>query len=222
MVRKKGKFVHVSIFKNGIVPSDWNALSAGKVGAWGAGCVHRAIVVTTETVCVHSQELQVVGASLGYGCWARALDMLKDGCLPMEDIITHRMPLASFKEAYALAMKPLNAVKVVLDPSLKATAGAGGKGAATTSVEASVASATPAASGGAGGGAGAGATPASAAASTAASTTGGVFELPGSVVWVTGSSRGIGRAIAQRTLCLLVWLWAARHWAAHMHASRQV
>lgn len=95
MVRKCGRLVHVSIM-NEPATLLWNTISAGK-------------------------ELDVLGSSLGRGCWPRSFKLLEEGLLPLDDIITHRMGLPEYVKGFDMCMHPDaehgNVIKVVLEPS---------------------------------------------------------------------------------------------------------
>ena len=53
--------------------------------------------------------------STSYTCWDRALSLLATGLVKPESIITHRLPLAKWEEAFA-AIEDLSALKVILHP----------------------------------------------------------------------------------------------------------
>lgn len=53
--------------------------------------------------------------STSFTSWDRAIHLMAEGLLPSETIITHRMPLAEWKEAFAI-LEAQQALKVVLHP----------------------------------------------------------------------------------------------------------
>lgn len=87
-----GKFVCYSVFRDAF-PADWSIIGDVK-------------------------ELQIIGAHLGRDCWPRALEMIgKEGVLPLEDIITHRLSLKDVNEALDLVVSGRNSVKVMILPN---------------------------------------------------------------------------------------------------------
>ena len=64
------------------------------------------------------KELRIIGAHLGRDCWPRALEMIgKEGVLPLEDIITHRLSLKDVNEALDLVVSGKESVKVLILPN---------------------------------------------------------------------------------------------------------
>jgi len=55
-----------------------------------------------------------------YGSWERCIRILASGALPLEHLLTHRLPLSEWGEGYRL-MEERQAVKVLLLPDSKAT-----------------------------------------------------------------------------------------------------
>lgn len=90
LLRKRGRFVEYSVFKE---PSsvDWSIISDDK-------------------------ELDVLGAHLGPHCWEAAIRMIESGRLPLDDICTHQLPLAQFKEGLEMVDRSQESVKVSLIP----------------------------------------------------------------------------------------------------------
>jgi hypothetical protein len=137
------------------------------------------------------KELSIIGSNLGRGSWPEALEMIADGLLPVEMMATHRVPLNMFSKAIALSMRPNDinrAIKAVIHttPDFKTPVLAHG----VKMIEEEASEIAAAAS------AAAAASPAPVVAPSKPLP--GAFCLAGSVVWVTGSARGIGRAIATK------------------------
>jgi erythritol/L-threitol dehydrogenase len=90
MIRKLGTFVEFSVMGQPVTV-DW-------------------------TIIGDTKELNIRGAHLGPYCYPIAIDMLQKGLLPMDRIVTHQLPLASFQAAFNLASAGEQAIKVVLIP----------------------------------------------------------------------------------------------------------
>jgi threonine dehydrogenase-like Zn-dependent dehydrogenase len=91
LLRKLGTFVEYSVFKDDVTV-DWSIISDDK-------------------------ELDVRGAHLGPYCWPAAVRMLESGMLPMDEIVTHQLPVADFQEGLELVGSGTKSVKVSLIPS---------------------------------------------------------------------------------------------------------
>ena len=76
LLRKLGTFVEYSVFGSDVTV-DWSIISDDK-------------------------ELDVLGAHLGPHCWPAAVRMLESGRLPMDEIVTHQLPLAEFQQGLDL------------------------------------------------------------------------------------------------------------------------
>lgn len=87
-----------------------------KLGTFVEFSVMREPVTTDWTIIGDSKELNIHGAHLSPYCYPIAIDMLQRGLLPMEKIITHQLPLASFQEGFDLVAAGKNAIKVTLVP----------------------------------------------------------------------------------------------------------
>jgi len=90
MIRKLGTFVEFSLMREPVT-ADW-------------------------TIIGDSKELNIHGAHLGPYCYPIAIDMLQKGLLPMEHIVTHEMPLTSFREGIDLVKTGDRSIKVALIP----------------------------------------------------------------------------------------------------------
>lgn len=91
MIRKLGTFVEFSVMKEPVTV-DWTIIGDGK-------------------------ELNIHGAHLGPYCYPVAIRMLQQGLLPMDEIVTHQLPLERFQEGIDLVASGLTSVKVTLTPT---------------------------------------------------------------------------------------------------------
>jgi len=87
-----------------------------KLGTFVEFSVMREPVTVDWTIIGDSKELNIHGAHLGPHCYPVAIRMLQEGRLPMADIITHRMPLASYQEGLDLVASGASSIKVTLEP----------------------------------------------------------------------------------------------------------
>ena len=55
-------------------------------------------------------------AHLGPGCYPIAIDMIQKGLLPMDRIVTHRLPLERFQDGIDLVAAGDRSIKVMLQP----------------------------------------------------------------------------------------------------------
>lgn len=91
MIRKLGTFVEFSVFSSE-TSVDWSIIGDRK-------------------------ELTIVGAHIsGPDGYPVAIDFLQRGVVRVDDIVTHEFPLKDFKEAFELAAKGDDSIKVVLRP----------------------------------------------------------------------------------------------------------
>jgi 2-desacetyl-2-hydroxyethyl bacteriochlorophyllide A dehydrogenase len=89
-IRKMGTFVEFSVFKD-LVTVDWSIISDRK-------------------------ELNVFGAHLSPYCYETVIEWISDGKMPTEGVVTHKYPLDRWKEAFSVAEKGENSLKVILIP----------------------------------------------------------------------------------------------------------
>ncbi|MCG8352154.1 MAG: alcohol dehydrogenase catalytic domain-containing protein [Chloroflexales bacterium] len=87
-----------------------------KLGAFVEFSVMRELVTTDWTIIGDSKELNIHGSHLGPYCYPIAIDMLARGLLPMEQIVTHQMPLADFQQGIDLVARGDSSIKVTLEP----------------------------------------------------------------------------------------------------------
>jgi len=90
MIRKAGRFVEFSVFRE-LVTVDWSIIGDTK-------------------------ELDIMGAHLSPHAYPTAIRMMRDGLLPMDKIISHRLPLEAFEEGIALVLDGSKSMKVTLQP----------------------------------------------------------------------------------------------------------
>lgn len=90
LLRKLGTFVEYSVFGSDVTV-DWSIISDDK-------------------------ELDVLGAHLGPHCWPAAARMLESGHLPMNEIVTHQLPLSQFQQGLDLVADGSASIKVCLIP----------------------------------------------------------------------------------------------------------
>jgi erythritol/L-threitol dehydrogenase len=87
-----------------------------KLGTFVEFSVMREPVTVDWTIIGDTKELNIHGSHLGPYCYPIAIDMLAKGLLPMEHIITHQMPLASFQAGIDLVASGEQSIKVTLQP----------------------------------------------------------------------------------------------------------
>ena len=68
------------------------------------------------TIIGDSKELNVHGSHLGPRCYPVAIRMIQDGLLPMDEIVTHRLPLSDYQKGIDLVISGLTSVKVTIEP----------------------------------------------------------------------------------------------------------
>ena len=87
-----------------------------KLGIFVEFSVMREPVTVDWTIIGDSKELTIHGSHLSPYCYPIAIRMLEQGLLPMDKIITHQLPLASFHEGMALVASGKQSIKVMLTP----------------------------------------------------------------------------------------------------------
>ena len=87
-----------------------------KLGTFVEFSVMREPVTVDWTIIGDTKELNIHGAHLSPYCYPIAIQMLEKGLLPMDDIITHQMPLASFQDGMNLVASGKQSIKVTLTP----------------------------------------------------------------------------------------------------------
>ena len=91
LLRKLGTYVEYGVFGSDVTV-DWSIISDDK-------------------------ELDVLGAHLGPRCWPAAIRMLESGVLPMDQIVTHQLPLDRFQDGLDLVADGSTSIKVSLIPA---------------------------------------------------------------------------------------------------------
>ena len=89
-----------------------------KLGTFVEFSVMREPVTVDWTIIGDTKELNIHGAHLGPYCYPLAMDMLQHDALPMDRIITHRLPLASFQQGIDLVASGEQSIKVTLQPAI--------------------------------------------------------------------------------------------------------
>ena len=87
-----------------------------KLGTFVEFSVMREPVTTDWTVIGDTKELNILGAHLGPYCYPIAIDMMAKGLLPMDQIVTHQLPLADFQRGIDLVEAGNRSIKVTLTP----------------------------------------------------------------------------------------------------------
>jgi erythritol/L-threitol dehydrogenase len=87
-----------------------------KLGTFVEFSVMRETVTTDWTVIGDTKELTIHGAHLGPYCYPIAIEMMSKGLLPMDQIVTHRLPLAQFQQGIDLVAAGDRSIKVTLTP----------------------------------------------------------------------------------------------------------
>jgi len=87
-----------------------------KLGVFVEFSVMREPVTVDWTIIGDTKELTIHGAHLGPYCYPIAIDMLAKGLLPMNQIITHQLPLADFQKGIDLVAGGDRSIKVTLTP----------------------------------------------------------------------------------------------------------
>ncbi|AJY48102.1 alcohol dehydrogenase catalytic domain-containing protein [Martelella endophytica] len=91
-------------------------LAIRKLGTFVEFSVFREKVTVDWTIIGDSKELNLHGSHLSPGTYPTAIRMLEQGLLPMEDILTHTLPLEDFRKGIAIAADGSQSLKVVLEP----------------------------------------------------------------------------------------------------------
>ena len=87
-----------------------------KLGTFVEFSVMREPVTVDWTIIGDTKELNIHGSHLGPYCYPIAIDMLGKGLLPMDQIITHQLALASFQAGIDLVVSGRQSIKVTLIP----------------------------------------------------------------------------------------------------------
>ena len=87
-----------------------------KLGTFVEFSVMREPVTVDWTIIGDLKELTIHGAHLSPYCYPVAISMLERGLLPMEQIVTHRLPLSDFQHGIELVGAGARSIKVTLAP----------------------------------------------------------------------------------------------------------
>ncbi len=89
-----------------------------RLGTFVEFSVMREPVTVDWTIIGDIKELNIHGAHLSPYCYPLAIDMLARRLLPMDRILTHRLPLAEFERGLQLVRAGTESVKVTLQPGV--------------------------------------------------------------------------------------------------------
>jgi threonine dehydrogenase-like Zn-dependent dehydrogenase len=78
--------------------------------------VMREPVTVDWTIIGDTKELNVHGSHLGPYCYPVAIRMIEQGRLPMDRIVTHKLPLGDFQRGIELVGEGTKSIKVTLVP----------------------------------------------------------------------------------------------------------
>ncbi len=87
-----------------------------RLGTFVEFSVMREPVTVDWTIIGDLKELNIHGSHLSPYCYPLAIDMLAKGLLPMEQIITHTLPLADFEAGIEMVHRGTESIKVALTP----------------------------------------------------------------------------------------------------------
>ena len=87
-----------------------------KLGTFVEFSVMREPVTVDWTIIGDSKELDIHGAHLSPHTYPVAIRMLERGLLPMDEIVTQRLPLADFQAGIDLVASGKTSIKVTLEP----------------------------------------------------------------------------------------------------------
>ena len=87
-----------------------------KLGTFVEFSVMREPVTVDWTIIGDTKELDIHGAHLSPHTYPVAIRMLEQGLLPMDEIVTQRMPLAEFQAGIDLVASGKTSIKVTLEP----------------------------------------------------------------------------------------------------------
>jgi erythritol/L-threitol dehydrogenase len=89
-IRKMGTFVEFSVFGD-LTTVDWSIISDRK-------------------------ELNLYGSHLSPFCYEPVIEWIRNNQMPTEGVVTHKLPLKEWQEAFEIAKKGENSIKVILIP----------------------------------------------------------------------------------------------------------
>merc|ERR1712146_579212 len=68
------------------------------------------------TIISDSKELEIRGGHLGPYTYPTAIRMISEGLIPVEKIVTNKLPMHKFEEGFGLVNKSADSIKVVPTP----------------------------------------------------------------------------------------------------------
>ena len=87
-----------------------------KLGTFVEFSVMREPVTVDWTMIGDTKELNIHGAHLSPNTYPTAISMIEKGLLPMDQIVTHQLPLSDFQTGIELVAKGTESIKVTLTP----------------------------------------------------------------------------------------------------------
>lgn len=87
-----------------------------KLGTFVEFSVMREPVTVDWTIIGDTKELNIHGAHLSPDTYPVAIRMLEQGLLPIDEIVTHRLPLKDFQAGIELVASGKSSIKVTLEP----------------------------------------------------------------------------------------------------------
>ena len=87
-----------------------------KLGTFVEFSVMREPVTVDWTIIGDTKELNIHGSHLGPYCYPVAVRMIEQGLIPLDEIVTHRLPLKEYQSAIDQVAGGLTSVKVTLEP----------------------------------------------------------------------------------------------------------
>ena len=87
-----------------------------RLGTFVEFSVMKQPVTVDWTIIGDTKELNIHGSHLGPYCYPIAIQMLEKGLLPMDQIITHQLPLTDFQQGIDLVTSAKSSIKVTLTP----------------------------------------------------------------------------------------------------------
>jgi threonine dehydrogenase-like Zn-dependent dehydrogenase len=87
-----------------------------KLGTFVEFSVMREPVTVDWTIIGDTKELTINGSHLSPYCYPIAIRMIEQGLLPMDQIVTHRLPLSQFHDGMNMVHSGRDSIKVTLTP----------------------------------------------------------------------------------------------------------
>ena len=88
VISRMGRFVEYSVFGREVT-CDWSIISILE---------NHYSYFSYKQILGDTKELTIKGGHLGPNMWPKAISMIANGDLPLDDIITHFLPLTEFKK----------------------------------------------------------------------------------------------------------------------------